>query len=268
VDWCLACSLPLGPVDTLHRKSCSPVSDRRTLVVVTSSPSSELYRSIRHPAKNNTGYSRAVDLWSIGCIVPMLITSDPVMPGDEMQRRDATCQSKYGTYIHELSRSEHWIRISAAAKSFIKGCLRTDEQARLTASAALQHEWFTHDDYREDFDAAYQRAVQGWRPRPRGKGEVPIEMIDTSDLPTPRGMAAPLAKRQGAHETHSQHFAWKQSPLRSVQNNAWRVHKPLPRASVEVRGAQSPSGTKTSRPTPSASKIFASSITSQSWRPR
>jgi hypothetical protein len=57
-----------------------------------------------------------------------------------------------------------------------------------------------------------------------------------------------------------------------MQNNAWRVQKPLPRASaaVVVRGARSPLRSKLSKfhqgagPVP---RIFASSIASQSWRP-
>lgn len=183
-----------------------------------------------------------------------------------MQQHDATSEAEHSTYVHELSRSEHWTRISAAAKSFIKGCLRIDEQARLTAVAALQHEWFTHDAYREDFDAAYQRAIQGWRPRSRKTREALIEMIDTSDLVTSRATAVPQPKPQVAYQNQSQHFARKQSPLQSVQNNAWRVQKPLPRASVVVRGARSPSGMKMPRPTLATPKIFASSIASQSWR--
>jgi serine/threonine protein kinase len=200
----------------------------------------------------------------------MLITSDPILPGEELQHRDATSHSKFGTYVHELSRSEYWTRISAAAKSFIKNCLRIDEQARLTAASALQHEWFTHSNYREEFDAAYQRAIQSWRPRKRSEREPLIEMIDTTDFITAHATAAALSqqKRQGNYESRSQHF--KNSPLRPVRSNACRVQKPPPlRASAAggVRGARSPMGGKMERMSFGKTGIFASSIGEQIWRP-
>jgi serine/threonine protein kinase len=201
----------------------------------------------------------------------MLITSDPILPGEELQHRDATSESKYGTYVHELSRSEHWARISPAAKSFIKNCLRIDEKARLTAASALEHEWFTHADYREDFDKAYQRAIQSWRPRERSGRESLVEMIDTSGIMvTPRAAVAPHTKRQGNYEHRCEHFIErKKSPLRPVQSNACRVQKPPPlRASaVGVRGARSPPGLKMSKASLVTSGIFASSIAEQLWRP-
>jgi serine/threonine protein kinase len=204
------------------------------------------------PYKDNIGYSKAVDIWSIGCIVRVLISSDSVVPGQELQKHDASRKSGYGAYVAFLSGNEAWSRISEAARSFIRGCLTIDEMARLTACAALQHEWFTHEDYREEFDAAYQRAIQGWRPRQRGKGELLVET------------------RQSAYENRSQLFSQKRFSARPSQNTACRVQKPLPRASVVMRGARSPSGKKheqqQQQPCRNAG-IFASSIPSRSWRP-
>jgi serine/threonine protein kinase len=213
-----------------------------------------------------------VDIWSIGCILRVLISSDPVISGQELQKQDASLVSGYGAYVAFLSGNEAWSRISEAARSFIKGCLTIDEMARLTASAALQHEWFTHEDYREDFDAAYQRAIQGWRPRQRGKGELLVETLDGFNQHSARiGSVALLPKRQSAYENRSQHFAQNQLSARPTHKTVCRVQKPLPRASVVMRGARSPSERihhqqQQQQPGRNAG-IFASSIPSRSWRP-
>ena len=45
--------------------------------------------------------------------------------------------------------SPYWDPISEKAKDLIRGLLETDPQRRLTATQALQHQWFKWDAYDE-----------------------------------------------------------------------------------------------------------------------
>jgi serine/threonine protein kinase len=119
------------------------------------------------------GYSKSIDIWSIGCVTATMLGHRTILP--DFRSRDAGLDA-----LDALNDPKVWEGVSTRAKEFIRGCLAPQEADRLTAREALDHKWFTHPHYRSDFDAAYKRAIQDWQPRPRDENV--IEIIDTSHI--------------------------------------------------------------------------------------
>lgn len=128
------------------------------------------------------GYSKAVDIWSIGCITATLMTNQSLFPDeakdaeDRQILRSRRASQRWGLAV--MDEGMAWQSIGRKAKSFIRGCLRLDETMRLTAKQALLHEWFTNKHYADDIEAAYQRAIQDWVPR--DADDHVVQVIDTS----------------------------------------------------------------------------------------
>ena len=98
----------------------------------------------------------------------------------------------------------HWSSIGRKPKSFIRECLVEDESQRLTSKQALLHPWFTNKHYAADMEAAYERAIQDWKPRRTGAIEDLIEYIDTRDAALP--IAAEGERRLIEKDVKSHHF--------------------------------------------------------------
>ena len=187
------------------------------------------------------GYSKAIDIWSIGCITATLLTNDMIFP--HQANEYAVCQdetmseSSSGRWdLSIMDRGEAWIKVGRKARSFVRGCLLLDEGQRLTATDALLHPWFTNKHYAADIEAAYQRAIQDWTPRRKG-GHL-IEFIDTTDA-----MPATSELRPIHEETRSHHFqtAPPVAPMASSlfkapagMSQQKRVRTPLPAINEEV----------------------------------
>ncbi|KUJ23328.1 kinase-like protein [Mollisia scopiformis] len=86
-----------------------------------------------------SGYTNAVDLWSVGCIVYRLISGIvPFPPGADLFRY---CQNKALFPGVSLVNSG----ISASGLLFVQQVLITEPAERLTVSQALQHPWISAD---------------------------------------------------------------------------------------------------------------------------
>ena len=104
--------------------------------------------------------------------------------------------------LNVIDYGEPWTAIGRKAKSFVKGCLVFDESQRFTAKQALLHPWFTNKHYAAEIEAAYERAIEDWKPRAKS-GNV-IEVIDTTDaVPTAYGLGH---VNRLAEEVRSRHF--------------------------------------------------------------
>ncbi|KAK4894970.1 Cell division control protein 2 [Elasticomyces elasticus] len=133
------------------------------------------------------GYSKAIDIWSVGCVSALLLSGEPVpFDSDSNQRRHDQhkySQAQASTKLWDLGfidMSAKWGGVGRKAKDFVRACLNVNEDQRLTAEQALQHPWFTHKHYAAELEAEYQRAIQDWKPRSTD-GQL-VEMIDTSDI--------------------------------------------------------------------------------------
>jgi serine/threonine protein kinase len=126
------------------------------------------------------GYSKAIDIWSIGCVTATMINNVPMFPHLLQYDLSEIELPELAACLEVLDDRQIWGHIGVRAKGFLRGCLAPKDADRLTAREGLSHEWFTHPHYRADFDAAYKRAIQDWKPRPYDANVV--KTIDTSHI--------------------------------------------------------------------------------------
>jgi len=105
-------------------------------------------------SRQAAGYGEACDLWSCGVILYFLLCGRPPFapPDDEPGRKK---RKRNGVDLNELTarvlKGDYaldfgpWPRASAAVLDLVKGLMRVDARARLTAARALEHAWITRD---------------------------------------------------------------------------------------------------------------------------
>jgi serine/threonine protein kinase len=110
-----------------------------------------------------TGYSKAIDLWSVGIIISRLLcTKNPVlMYGDDNNvlkfLKDAGSRG-IASPIKRFIEPE----IGPLAAALIKKLCELDETKRITVKTALAHAWFSHSAVTE---SKYLEAIRDWSPR-------------------------------------------------------------------------------------------------------
>nr|XP_033812176.1 serine/threonine-protein kinase Chk2 isoform X2 [Geotrypetes seraphini] len=89
-----------------------------------------------------TGYSSAVDYWSLGVILFVCLSGYPPfnLQNTTMPLKDQITQGKY-TFIPQA-----WKGVSKTALDLVKKLLVTDPEKRLTTKQALEHTWFQDED--------------------------------------------------------------------------------------------------------------------------
>jgi serine/threonine protein kinase len=110
-----------------------------------------------------TGYSKAIDLWSIGIIVSKLLsTKNPVLMygKDENILKFLKEAGRHGV----TSRIERFIQpeVEPYATALIKQLCALEETKRITVRTALKHNWFSSSGVTE---SKYSEVIQGWKPR-------------------------------------------------------------------------------------------------------
>lgn len=161
----------------------------------------EIVNRVKQDLQQGSGYSKAVDVWSVGCVTATCLTNEVIIPDHvDMKTLKANELVKYIDILDDPGTP--WRDIGWRAKDFIRGCLAPDESNRLAAADCLEEAWFTHPYYKDDFDAAYKRAIQDWKPKEYD--EDIVEFIDTSRVTVSR-----QPERQS--ETISRHFPVKPS---------------------------------------------------------
>ncbi|KAK5148873.1 hypothetical protein LTR04_000399 [Oleoguttula sp. CCFEE 6159] len=129
----------------------------------------EIYRR-NNAISKASGYSRAVDMWSVGSVTALLLTgevlfADPLHerwnqnPGEVLLSLAAKCD------LNAIDHSKKWESVGHRPKNFIKKLLVLDETQRMTVQLALQHSWFTNKHHTAEFEAVYERAIKDWKPR-------------------------------------------------------------------------------------------------------
>jgi serine/threonine protein kinase len=190
---------------------------------------------LKQPTKNNrrtAGYSKAIDIWSIGCITTTLLTNELIFERD-YDEQDVANRWPHGRPSRKLwdlsileTRGE-WQTISRKAKSFVRGCLSLNESERLTAEQAMNHEWFTNKHYAKEIEAVYRRAIADWKPRDHG-GSL-IEFLNTTK--TIEESTRTRDDERMVEDTRSRHFPVQQAsqmPYKLVPiNNAGPVRFPV-----------------------------------------
>lgn len=91
-------------------------------------------------------YSSLVDIWSLGCLVYVLLTSH--LPFNGKTQNQMFLKIKKGEY-HESPLNSY--RISQDGRDFLSCCLQVDPSRRMTAEQCLKHKWLKIvDTYSQD----------------------------------------------------------------------------------------------------------------------
>ncbi|KAE8349828.1 kinase-like domain-containing protein [Aspergillus coremiiformis] len=107
------------------------------------------------------GYTKAIDLWSLGCVTAVLLTGD--IPCRNSLTADPTGVARKRD-LEKLEADMEWNKTGQRARDFVHKLLVFDEAKRMDVNQALNHSWFTNPAHRGEFEALYRRAIRDWQP--------------------------------------------------------------------------------------------------------
>lgn len=107
---------------------------------------------------NPRGYTKAVDLWSLGCVTAVALVG--YVPFDESSTSVSGGLANLDAELKSLDTGPY-------ARDFLRKLLVLDESKRMEVKEALRHAWFTNPAHTRDFEERYRRVIQDWRPRTR-----------------------------------------------------------------------------------------------------
>lgn len=118
------------------------------------------------------GYSKSVDMWSIGTITATLLSGELAFPGpyrscSNTAFNECVLASAARCDLSFLDDENHdvWSEVGRRPKSFIKKLLVLDERYRMTATEALAHPWLSANPVIQMFTFIYEEWLQDWQPR-------------------------------------------------------------------------------------------------------
>jgi serine/threonine protein kinase len=111
---------------------------------------------------NAKGYTKAVDMWALGCVTVVLLTGgsafiDP-KTGQYSEKLASECS------LEQLNNDPDWKFVNKRSKNFVYRLIVLDEAERMTAKQALQHHWFTNEICKKSFEMNYESAIKDWKP--------------------------------------------------------------------------------------------------------
>lgn len=108
------------------------------------------------------GYSKAVDCWSLGCILYVCLGGYPPFSSDV---KDTTLfqQILDGSFTFP---DKYWKHVSAEAKDLIDNLLKVDHDKRISVAAALKHPWLQDEDMKLTAENLMNRDSQSEMPPP------------------------------------------------------------------------------------------------------
>lgn len=182
------------------------------------------------------GYSKSVDMWSIGTITATVLTGDCIFtdrthPQFHEDPRMVIVGLAARCDLSDLDDEYHpsWSEVEMLAKDFIKGLLVLDEVERMTATQALAHGWFSDECYAEDLQDVYYRSIADWKPR-----QMRSQLVERISKSLPDLTAVGLPGQAINQDTVSRFFHFSEQRL--TQNiiqtlstsQHWRANTPLP----------------------------------------
>ncbi|KAJ6107648.1 hypothetical protein N7523_008971 [Penicillium sp. IBT 18751x] len=139
---------------------------------------------------NNAGYSKSIDLYSLGCVTATLLMG--FLPTRESHRKFDHNGDEQKGLTKELSQNG----IVGYSQNFIKELLVLDEKQRMNVKQALRHQWFESLPGRDELERRYQVAVDQWVPRPRSDPSI-VTLADLEAFQNSAGQAYTLYTRPG-----------------------------------------------------------------------
>lgn len=181
------------------------------------------------------GYSKAVDMWSIGSITAAVLSGDVIFTN----REDPDYRDNPRKVIMSLAADcdlsvlddpyhPRWRTVADIPKDFIKQLLVLDECERMTATEALAHEWFANDSYVEDLEDVYAQSIAKWQPR-----QARSQLVEGIYRKPPNLDAAAL-REPSTDSKHNIQFAKSvgatvpRTPHAASTSQYWRANSPLP----------------------------------------
>ncbi|KAL5379949.1 hypothetical protein PMIN06_005154 [Paraphaeosphaeria minitans] len=127
----------------------------------------EIYE-MNKTCSQGSGYSKAVDMWSIGVITANLLSNEALFgaPRFEPDPHNYTLKLAAKCDLSAMDDEDHpaWSQVSDKPKDFVKNLLMLRETNRMTVKQALAHRWFTNPYLVEEFEALYARSIRDWQP--------------------------------------------------------------------------------------------------------
>ncbi|KAF2747693.1 kinase-like protein [Sporormia fimetaria CBS 119925] len=198
---------------------------------------------------DGSGYSRAVDMWSVGVIAGTLLSGAPFFG---VQRCGLSEEAYVDAYMDLASKADLrflddrnnvlWRTIGTRPKSFIKRLVCLDERQRMTATQALNHPWFTTQP--TVFHQLYEKVVQDWRPCKKE-----VLLVEPLDAAQP-GPTNSVPSRFLTRDVLSRHYIPPSRPsdLRRI-------------TSLDV-----PAKERVKTPLPSIAEVYKEEFASPPWR--
>jgi len=172
---------------------------------------------------NSTSYSKAVDMWSLGVILFILLCGRP--PFAHKKPAGLCAQIRSGYYVF---RSPYWDTISGPAKNLVGQLLTVAPSKRIGPIAVLSHEWFRKSELsqRRPFGKIYIAKIKAFKATKKPKQEEalvdPIRfmamlraMAAVAQAPTRSNIGDPIRLRLKIHG--------RIETARIHANDAWNV---------------------------------------------
>jgi serine/threonine protein kinase len=190
----------------------------------------------------NNGYTKSVDMWSIGSITATVLMGDVIFtdrthPDYYKNPRGVIVGLAAICDLSILDDEYHpvWSVVGDRPKDFIRNLLVLEEDKRMTASKALDHPWFS--SFAEDFDDLYKRSTADWEPR-----EKDLQLVEVIAKPRPSYAATGQSEDLLGGETTSRHFRASGSTDSMLQKKSTsqrrRANTPLPSIMEDFEAAQ------------------------------
>jgi serine/threonine protein kinase len=129
----------------------------------------------------NTGYGKAVDLWSVGVLLYVLLSGYP--PFNENAELSLFEQIQLGQY--DFQPHEAWAMVSNEAKHLITQLIEVEPAKRLTVQEALRHPWIANGNRPNPRPLLVQQNMQRFRSLIKTHSLSPIKYSATTSNNSP-----------------------------------------------------------------------------------
>jgi calcium/calmodulin-dependent protein kinase I len=147
----------------------------------------------------NAPYDQAVDMWSIGVIIYVVLCGYP--PFTDQNQSELFRKIRMSNWKFK---GEEWENVSEEAKDLIRGLLVANPIQRLTAAKALQCSWFNQDNDDQVDPTLVRMKDASTMPRSRRLGKEKVLDTKTRDDPSHQTSDVPKLKTEGRADGPSQ----------------------------------------------------------------
>lgn len=123
------------------------------------------------------GYTKEVDLWSIGIITAILLNGVSLYPdpapgsatAEDLKSDAAYCKQRYNIMCEDLNQDmpeiDGWTHVGTFGKDFVRCLFQKRPEDRMSASDALNHPWLLGNrTYGKQLKQVNQKTIGQWRP--------------------------------------------------------------------------------------------------------